>query len=58
MLKNKNRISASQVKKQQKIGFLSVVLLVIGSTLGAGIFFKNKEVMNNNHGNVTLTFVC
>lgn len=58
-MRNKNnKQQASQVKKQQKIGFLSVVLLVIGSTLGAGIFFKNKEVMNNNHGNVVLTFVC
>jgi amino acid transporter len=48
----------AQVKKQQKIGFFSIVLFVIGSTLGAGIFFKNKEVMNDNHGSVVLTFVC
>lgn len=58
MSKNINTPTKTQIKKQQKIGFFSIVLFVIGSTLGAGIFFKNKEVLSNNHGSVILTFVC
>jgi amino acid transporter len=50
-------IDKKEIKRQKKIGFFSVVLLVIGSTLGAGIFFKNKEILNNNHGSIVLTFV-
>ncbi|TCG11517.1 APC family permease [Mycoplasma todarodis] len=38
----------------KKIGFLSVIITVIGSAIGAGIFFKNNSILNNTHGNMGL----
>ncbi|GHU32561.1 hypothetical protein FACS1894166_06160 [Bacilli bacterium] len=35
---------------KKKIGFVSAVLLVIGSSIGSGIFIKNHEMLNNVHG--------
>lgn len=42
----------------KKIGFLSVILLTMGSSIGAGIFFKNGEVIGNaSAGNFGTTTV-
>jgi hypothetical protein len=35
---------------KKKIGFFSAIMLVIGSSIGAGIFIKNHEIMDNVHG--------
>ncbi|AAT27708.1 APC family permease [[Mycoplasma] mobile] len=59
----KNRNEMKNVKISKKIGFLSVILLTIGSSIGAGIFFKNNEVvrnatfLNNPTGTITLTIL-
>lgn len=37
-------------EKEKKISFFSAILLVIGSTIGAGIFVKNEEIIGNNSG--------
>jgi amino acid transporter len=51
-MKNGQPQSIQKKSASKKISFFSVVLLVIGSTLGAGIFFKNNEILNNNHGSI------
>ena len=40
--------------KKKKIGFLSAIVLVISSCIGAGIFFKSGTVLNNVHQNLYL----
>ncbi len=39
---------------QKKIGFFSAILIVIGSSIGAGIFFKSKAVLDLSHGSLVL----
>lgn len=39
------------------LGFIAVVLLVIGSTIGSGIFFKNSTIMTNSGNSLLLTWV-
>lgn len=45
-MNKKKKITKKEVKKK-KITFASAILLVIGSTIGAGIFLKNGEVLGN-----------
>lgn len=44
---NKNKKVTKKEVKKKKITFFSAILLVIGSTIGAGIFLKNGEVLGN-----------
>ena len=53
---NKSKVSPSEIKKK-KIGFFSSILLVIGSSIGAGIFLKNGEILNNVGGSYLLTLI-
>lgn len=39
---------------KKKIGFLSAIILVISSCIGAGIFFKSGTILNNVHQNIGL----
>ncbi len=41
--------------KQKKISFFSAILLVAGSSIGAGIFLKNGEILNNVQGSIILS---
>ena len=43
--------------KHKKISFFSAILLVIGSSIGAGIFLKNGEILNNNNGSIILSLI-
>lgn len=45
-MNKKKKMTKKEVKKK-KITFASAILLVIGSTIGAGIFLKNGEVLGN-----------
>ncbi|MCQ2956783.1 MAG: amino acid permease [Mycoplasmoidaceae bacterium] len=36
-----------------KIGLFTAVMMIFGTLVGIGIFFKNKSVFENNHGNPT-----
>ncbi len=52
----KNKYTASSDinvsrKTAAKIGLFGAVSIIIGSTVGVGIFFKNNTVFANNHGN-------
>jgi hypothetical protein len=57
MSKKQNTISIKNQPTRKKIGFLSAILLVIGSSIGAGIFFKNREILANVHGSIILSMV-
>ena len=52
----KSKIQSSEIKKK-KIGFFSSILLVVGSSIGAGIFLKNGEILNNVGGSYLLTLI-
>jgi hypothetical protein len=53
-----NRTSNVRViPAKKKIGFVSAVTLVIGSSIGAGIFIKNHEILNNVHGSILLAIL-
>lgn len=40
--------------KQKKISFFSAMLIVIGGSIGAGIFFKSGGVLSNSQGSIVL----
>jgi hypothetical protein len=44
--------------KAKKISFLSMVLFVCGSAIGAGIFIKNKEILNNTNGSLVYSLIA
>ncbi len=46
MNNKKKKVTKSEVTKK-KITFVSAIFLVVGSTIGAGIFLKNGEVLGN-----------
>ncbi|CNS15991.1 Uncharacterised protein [Salmonella enterica subsp. enterica serovar Typhimurium str. DT104] len=40
--------------KSQKITFFGALLIVLGASIGAGIFFKSKSVLENSGYNLAL----
>lgn len=40
--------------KIKKISFFSSIVLIVASTIGAGIFFKNRELTSMSHGDILL----
>ncbi|XQP55547.1 MAG: APC family permease [Mycoplasmoidaceae bacterium] len=56
MSKTKKKVTKSEVTKK-KISFVSAIFLVIGSSIGAGIFLKNGEVLGNVGGSTILALV-
>ncbi len=52
----KKRLAKGEVTKK-KITFASAIMLVMGSSIGAGIFLKNGEVLNNVGHSVILALV-
>lgn len=42
---------------KKKIGFFAAILVVIGSTIGVGIFLRAKSVLENSAGNIALAIV-
>ena len=42
------------MNKLKQISYLSALTIIIGSTVGAGIFFKNKELFGQAQGNLYL----
>lgn len=44
-------------KQQKKISFFSAVLLVVGTSIGAGIFLKNKEIIDNSYGSIIMVII-
>ncbi len=53
MSKKSNNLNTLQVKKK-KISFFSAILVVMGSSIGAGIFFRSEQVLNNSQNSLVL----
>ena len=54
MQKNRQDIerSLANAPLSKKIGFFSAMLVVIGSCIGSGIFFKAGNVLSNSQGSI------
>jgi hypothetical protein len=55
-LKLSNKFSKTKITSK-KISFFSSILLVIGSTIGSGIFLKNGEILSNVSNSIILSIV-
>lgn len=59
MSQNENQNGGlAQASTQKKISFFSAILVVMGSSIGAGIFFKAKGVLTNSQGSLVLAIFC
>ncbi|WP_036450781.1 APC family permease [Mycoplasmopsis opalescens] len=47
-----------ETKDNKKISFFSALLIVIGGSIGAGIFFKSGGVLSNSHSSIILAAFC
>ena len=47
----------NQPSTKKKIGLLSTVLLVIGSSIGAGIFLKNYTILDYNNQSISMSLI-
>lgn len=43
---------------KKKIGFFSAMMVVVGSSVGAGIFFKAGGVLSNSQGSIIFAMFC
>ena len=43
---------------KKKIGFFSAMMVVVGSSVGAGIFFKAGSVLTNSQGSIIFAMFC
>ncbi|WP_406618025.1 APC family permease [Mycoplasmopsis lipophila] len=48
----------SNMDSKKKISFISALLIVIGGSIGAGIFFKAAAVQENSQGSMLLAILC
>ncbi len=55
--KKKKPIPTVTQDKKKKIGFFSAIMLVIGSCVGAGVFFKARYILTNVHQDFVLSIV-
>ncbi len=53
-----NDTKANAMQKQKKISFFSAILVVMGSSIGAGIFFKSEVVLDNSQGSLIMAIFC
>ena len=61
MSNNKNEtggVGLAQASTQKKISFFSAILVVMGSSIGAGIFFKSKTVLDSSQSSLVLAIFC
>lgn len=58
MAKKEKESGISQASKSKKISFFSAILVVMGSSIGAGIFFKSKSVLDNSQNSLILAIFC
>ncbi|MGL4183649.1 MAG: APC family permease [Metamycoplasmataceae bacterium] len=56
-MKKNSSETDSKIPTKSKISFLSAIFVVIGSSIGAGIFFKSKGVLEGAGGNLALAIV-
>ena len=51
---NKQQSSIADAPLKKKISFFSAMLVVVGSSVGAGIFLKSESVLSGSHGSLVL----
>lgn len=56
--KDEQNQGLAQSSTQKKISFFSAILVVMGSSIGAGIFFKSSGVLSNSQGSLILAIFC
>lgn len=56
--KRKEESNFANAPTSKKIGFFSAMLVVIGSSVGAGIFFKAGNVLDNSQGSIVFAMFC
>ncbi len=57
-VKDEKNIGLANAPMSKKIGFFSAMMIVISSSIGAGIFFKAREVLEFSHGSVIFAIAC
>lgn len=50
--------SISDLSKSKKISFFSAMMIVVGSSIGAGIFFKSKSVLEYSQGSLIIAIIA
>ncbi len=53
-INNNTSVSISELPTRKKISFFSAMMIVVGSSIGAGIFFKAKSVLEYSEGSLIL----
>ena len=56
--KRNNESSFANAPLKKKISFFSSIIIVIGAVMGAGIFFKSGDVLNNSQGSIIFSIFC
>lgn len=57
-IKKNNEPNFANAPIKKKIGFFSAMLVVVGSSVGAGIFFKAGAVLNESQGSIVFAMFC
>ncbi|MDE5545594.1 MAG: APC family permease, partial [Malacoplasma sp.] len=55
---DKKKSDFANAPTMKKIGFFSAMLVVVGSSVGAGIFFKAGAVLNESQGSIVFAMFC
>ena len=55
---DQNNESFANLPNSKKMGFFSAMLVVVGSSIGAGIFFKAGSVLNNSQDSIIFAMFC
>lgn len=56
--KQKHESNFANASTSKKIGFFSAMLVVVGSSVGAGIFFKAGNVLTESQGSIVFAMFC
>ncbi|GAA5414581.1 APC family permease [Ureaplasma ceti] len=61
-IKSQRMTNANEVQvttsTPKKIGYFAALLMVMGSSIGSGIFFKSSVVMGNEQNNIIMSLIC
>ncbi|MDR2461639.1 MAG: APC family permease [Mycoplasmataceae bacterium] len=52
---NSKKVDVSTKSAKHKLSFISIMLITVGTCIGAGIFYKNSSILNNNEGDLYLS---
>lgn len=58
MNKNNEQVNMATLPTKNKIGFFASIMITIGSSIGAGIFFKSKSILELSQNSLIFAFFC